>query len=114
MPEEVSVQADPTPEPNEEEAKRLRLQLNRDLAMFEGAGMDEQAEAVKARLAEFGEEPTAETPEPEPAPEPKLDDLKKDELRALADERGLEVSDSATKAELVEALEAPTLPREEG
>jgi hypothetical protein len=114
MPEEVSVQADPTPEPTPEEAARLRLQLERNRAMYEGAGMGDETKATETRLSELGEEPTEETPEPEPAPEPKLDDLKKDELRALADERGLEVPESATKAELVEALEGPMLSPEEG
>jgi hypothetical protein len=97
-----------------EEEARLRLQLERNRTMYESAGMEDEQKATEARQAELGEEPPAETPEPEPASEPKLDDLKKDELRALADERGLEVPESATKAELVEALEGPMLPPEEG
>jgi len=54
------------------EEQLLRLQLERDLAMFQAAGMAENAKATKARLAEFDK---AE-PEPKKATAAKKDEVK--------------------------------------
>jgi hypothetical protein len=95
----------------------LRAALERNLAAFESAGMTEDVKAVKARLAELekADESEAELDARyfvaasgvlEASAEPVLGELKKADLLALAEERGLEVSESWTKAELVEVLES--------
>jgi hypothetical protein len=107
MAEQVSVQADPTPDPTPEEAARLRLQLERDLAMVESAGMADQAKAVKARLASLPKEEVVEVVEA--AAETELDtgtgnyeERTVAQLKALAESRGLPTS--GTKADLIETL----------
>jgi hypothetical protein len=114
MAEAVSVQADPTPDPTPEEASRLRLQLERDLAMFEAAGMADQAKAVKARLKELPKEEVAEVeelPKEEVAEveEAELDtgtgryeDRTVAQLKALAESKGLPTS--GTKDDLIATL----------
>jgi hypothetical protein len=110
MAEEVSVQADPTPEPTPEEAARLRLQLNRDLAMQEGAGRTAEVEAIKTRLAELPEEQIAEEVEVEVEAEVeegdtgtgRYEDRTVAQLRSLAESKGLPTS--GTKAELIDML----------
>lgn len=61
------------------------------------------------------EPPPTESPEPEPEPEPKpypegdpSMDWRKAELLAWADENGLAVDESNTKAEILEAIEGTT------
>jgi len=54
------------------EEQLLRLQLERDLAMYEGAGMEAEKKATKTRLAEL------DKPEPEPK---KATAAKKDEVK---------------------------------
>ena len=65
--------------------------LNRKLERYEAAGLTEQVELVKAKIASLAEPSD-------------LSDLKKDELVALADEKGIDTG-GMTKAEVREALE---------
>jgi SAP domain len=106
-PDQVSVDAEPTPEPTPEEAARLRLQLNRDLAMWEGAGLPDRAELVRARLAELPEEEVEVEVEAEEVEEGdtgtgRYEDRTVAQLRSLAESKGLPTS--GTKAELIEML----------
>jgi hypothetical protein len=108
MAEEVTVQADPEPEPTPEETARLRLQLNRDLAQWESAGVPERVEAIKARIAELPEEEVEVEAEVE-AEEVEGDtgtgryeDRTVAQLRSLAESKGLPTS--GTKADLIEML----------
>lgn len=106
MAEEVSVQADPTPDPTPEEAARLRLQLNRDLAQWESAGVPERVEAIKARLAELPEEEVEAEVEAEEVEGDtgtgRYEDRTAAQLRALAASKGLPTS--GTKADLIDTL----------
>lgn len=65
--------------------------LNRKLVRYEQADMPEQVEAVKAKIAALT------------GPED-LSSLRKDELVAVAEQKGIE-TDGMTKAEVLEALE---------
>jgi hypothetical protein len=106
MAEEVTVQADPEPEPTPEETARLRLQLNRDLAQWESAGVPERLEAIKARLAELPEEETESEVEAEEVEGDtgtgRYEDRTVAQLKSLAESKGLPTSGS--KAELIEML----------
>lgn len=91
--------------------------MAREINVEEAASWDDQEAAeniqyleVRARYPELarvkelrGEEAPAGGDEGEPGD---LMDLKKDELLAMADERGLDASDSMTKAEIVDLLNA--------
>jgi hypothetical protein len=91
-----------------EEQDRLRLQLERDLANYQAAGMTEQVAAVEARLADLPEEEVPEDEVVEVA-EVELDtgtgnyeERTVAQLKALAESRGL--STSGSKADLIETL----------
>jgi len=88
------------------EERLLRLQLERDLAMNEGAGRVEEAKAIKARLAKlpaeevvvagFVEEEEVDTGTG------KYEDRTVAQLKALAESKGLPTS--GTKDDLIETL----------
>jgi SAP domain. len=102
MAEEVTVQADPTPEPTPEEAARLRLQLDRDLAMWEGAGNEDLIKAVKAKLEDVPEAEVEEAEVEEDFGTGNYEDRTVVQLKALAASKGLPTSGS--KADLIETL----------
>jgi hypothetical protein len=90
-----------------EEQDRLRLQLDRDLAMFEAAGMADQAKAIKARLADLPKDEVVEVAEAEAEETPdtgvgNYEERTVAQLKALAESRGLPTS--GTKADLIETL----------
>lgn len=108
MPEEVRVNADPTPDPTPEEQDRLRRQLEANLNSFQKAGLTAEAEAVEKRLSELGYEVVDEPETFAPTADVEVVDLEgmtKDELIGLADERGVQVTSSMNKADIVAALE---------
>jgi len=102
MAEELTVKADPTPDPTPEEAARLRLQLERDLAMQEGIGRTEEAKAIKARLKDLpAPEAPAESEESDTGTG-KYEDRTVAQLKALAESKGLPTS--GTKDDLIATL----------
>jgi hypothetical protein len=105
----IRLPAEPTPEPTPEEAKRLRLQYDRDLAMWEAAGASDRAEAVKARLAELPEEDIeAEVAEEEFEEDDfgsgDYEGRTLEQLRALARSKG--IASSGNKDEVIARLRA--------
>ena len=72
-------------------ADELLNALNRKLERYEAAGMKEAVEAVKAKIASL-------------SPPEDLSSLKKVDLVAIAEEKGVE-TEGKTKAEVIEALE---------
>lgn len=94
------------------ENQLLRLQLERDLAMQEGAGRTAEVEAIKARLAELPEEEATEETVEEVEVEAEVaegdtgtgryEDRTVAQLKEVAASKGLPTS--GTKAELIEML----------
>jgi hypothetical protein len=95
-----SVDADPTPDPTPEEAKRLRVQLAADVAKWKAAGNEEAAKASQKRLDALGTDATVET---ETAEEEGYDGWTNEELSAELEARGL--TKSGAKAEMVARLQ---------
>jgi len=102
MAEPISVKADPTPDPNPEEAARLRLQLGRDIERFEAAGMEAELKLAKARLKDLPAEEVAEAEEEVDTGTGKYEDRTVAQLKALAESKGLPTS--GTKDELIATL----------
>jgi hypothetical protein len=73
----------------------VTVHLRRNLARYEREGDKERVKRIKARLAEL-----------ESAPEAPSMSNTKDELLAAAELAGVQVDESATKAEILEALDA--------
>jgi hypothetical protein len=99
---ELSVKADPTPDPNPEEAARLRLQLARDIERFEAAGMETELKLAKARLKDLPAEPEPVEAEEIDTGTGKYEDRTVAQLKALAESKGLPTS--GTKDELIATL----------
>jgi len=85
------------------EEQLLRLELERSLARYEGAGMTDEAKATKARLAKLPTvEAPAEAPEAEDFGTGNYEDRTVAQLKALAESKGL--STSGSKADLIDTL----------
>jgi len=84
------------------EDRLLRLQLERDLAMWEGAGNEDLVKAVKAKLKGLpAEEAPAEAEEADTGTG-KYEDRTVAQLKALAESKGLPTS--GTKDDLIATL----------
>jgi broad specificity phosphatase PhoE len=102
---EVSVDAEPTPDPTPEEAERLRRQLETNRDRFKAAGLDEDVKAVEARLAELPEVQVVEVEVEEEAEDVGTGDYESrtlEQLRALA--RSKNIASSGTKDEVITRL----------
>jgi Rho termination factor, N-terminal domain len=99
---QASVDAEPTPEPTGAELERLRHQLEADVAKWKAAGNAEAEKASQERLDALA---PADVATEEVAEEGSLEDLTKDELLALAEERGVETTTSMNKADIIAAIE---------
>lgn len=102
---QVWIDAGYVEEVNQKDAAKRQVEL---VVEAEQARQRKEADIAARRTAE-GED--AETP-PRPAPI-RLSRLKKDELRELARDHGIAFTESNTKEELVERLEAHGIGREE-
>jgi hypothetical protein len=104
---QISVDAEPTPDPTPEEAVRLRRQLQANRASFEAAGRADDVKAIDERLAGLpGEDvvETVEVTEEEDTGTGAYEDRTLEQLRALA--RSKNVASSGTKAEIIDRLRA--------
>jgi hypothetical protein len=104
MAEEISVKADPTPDPTPEEAARLRLELGRSIERYEAAGLEAELKLAKARLKDLpAEETVVEEEEAEvDFGTGKYEDRTVAQLKALAESKGLPTS--GTKDDLIATL----------
>jgi hypothetical protein len=80
----------------------LVQQLEQNLASFEGAGLTEEAETVRAKLAEVGGAKAAAPAGDEDFGTGRYEERTVAQLKALAESKGLPTS--GTKDELIETL----------
>lgn len=84
------------------EDRLLRLQLERDLAMWEGAGNEDLVKAIKAKLKDVPAEEIVEETEEVDTGTGKYEDRTVAQLKALAESKGLPTS--GTKDDLIATL----------